>query len=47
MNGVTFSSAADLPADLKRTTNALFIGEESGGMYEGPTGGDNIVIQLP
>jgi hypothetical protein len=47
MNGVTFSSAADLAADLKRTTNAVFIGEESGGAYEGPTGGDNIVIQLP
>jgi hypothetical protein len=47
MNGVTFSSAADLVADLKRTSNAIFIGEESGGVYEGPTGGDNIVVQLP
>jgi C-terminal processing protease CtpA/Prc len=47
MNGITFSSAADLIADIKRTTNAVIIGEESGGTYEGPTGGDNIVIQLP
>lgn len=47
MNGRCFSSAADLIADLKKTTNAVFIGEESGGTYEGPTGGDNIVIQLP
>ena len=47
MNGGTFSSAADLIADLKRTSNAIFIGEESGGLYEGPTGGDNIVMQLP
>jgi hypothetical protein len=47
MNGVSFSSAADLAADLKKTTDAVFIGEETGGAYEGPTGGDNIVIQLP
>lgn len=47
MNGLCFSSAADLIADLKKTTDAVFIGEESGGTYEGPTGGDNIVIQLP
>lgn len=46
MNGVGFSSAADLIADIKRATNAIFIGEESGGAYEGPTGGDNIVVQL-
>lgn len=47
MNGICFSSAADLISDLKKTTNAVFIGEESGGMFEGPTGGDAIVIQLP
>lgn len=47
MNGVSFSSAGDLIADIKKTTNAIFIGEESGGTYEGPTGGDNIVVQLP
>jgi C-terminal processing protease CtpA/Prc len=47
MNGITFSSAADLVSDLKKTTNSVFIGEEAGGVYEGPTGGDNIVIQLP
>lgn len=47
MNGITFSSAADLVADIKRTNEAIFIGEESGGLYEGPTGGDAIVIQLP
>ena len=46
INGGTFSSAADLVADLKKTTGAIFIGEESGGAYEGPTGGDSIVIQL-
>lgn len=47
MNGICFSSAADLVSDLKKTTDAVFIGEETGGVYEGPTGGDNIVIQLP
>jgi hypothetical protein len=47
MNGICFSSAADLVSDLKKTTEAVFIGEETGGTYEGPTGGDNIVIQLP
>lgn len=47
INGITFSSAADLAADLRKTTNAVFIGEESGGLFEGPTGGNSIVIQLP
>ncbi len=47
INGISFSSAADLVSDLKKTTDAVFIGEETGGAYEGPTGGDNIVIQLP
>ena len=47
MNGITFSSAADLVADLKKSTDAVFIGEEAGGTYEGPTGGENIVVQLP
>ncbi len=47
INGITFSSAGDLAADLRKTTNAIFIGEESGGLFEGPTGGNSIVIQLP
>jgi hypothetical protein len=47
MNGGSFSSAADLIADINKTSDAIFIGEETGGTYEGPTGGDNIVIQLP
>lgn len=47
MNGITFSSAANLVADIKKTTNAIFIGEEDGGAFEGPTGGTSIVIQLP
>ena len=47
MNGSCFSSAADLLADIRKTTQAIFIGEESGGTFEGPTGGISIVVQLP
>lgn len=47
MNGTCFSSSADLISDLKKTTDAVFIGEESGGAFEGPTGGSEIVIELP
>lgn len=47
MNGACFSSAADLIADLRKTTDAVFIGEETGGAYEGPTGGSTIAVQLP
>lgn len=47
INGITFSSAADLAADIRKATDAIFIGEESGGTFEGPTGGNTIVIQLP
>ncbi len=47
MNGTCFSSAGDLISDLKKTTDAVFIGEESGGTFEGPTGGNDIVIELP
>ena len=47
MNGTCFSSAADLVADLKKTGRGVFIGEETGGDFEGPSGGTAIVIQLP
>ncbi|OJJ15361.1 hypothetical protein BKI52_38760 [marine bacterium AO1-C] len=47
MNGSCFSSASDLIADIRKTTNAILIGEESGGTFEGPTGGISIVVQLP
>ena len=36
-----------MAAALRKNTDALFIGEESGGTFEGPTGGTSIVIQLP
>lgn len=47
INGGTFSSASDLAANIRKTTDAVFIGEESGGTFEGPTGGISIVVQLP
>ncbi len=47
MNGNSFSSTSALIANIKNTTKATFIGEESGGMYEGPTGGQTIPIILP
>ncbi len=47
MSGISFSSTSSLIANIKNTTNAIFIGEESGGTYEGPTGGMEIPIILP
>ncbi|MEL6538435.1 MAG: S41 family peptidase [Bacteroidota bacterium] len=47
INGGTFSSAADMAGAIKKTTNAVFIGEEAGGTFEGPTGGISIVVELP
>lgn len=47
VNGTCFSSTSALIANLKNTTQAVFIGEESGGLYEGPTGGETIPIILP
>jgi len=47
INGGTFSSAADLAGAIKKTTKAVFIGEEAGGTFEGPTGGISMVVQLP
>ena len=46
-NGLSFSSAADLAASIIKTTDAVYIGEETGGAFEGPSGGASIVIQLP
>ena len=46
INGITFSSAGDLAAALRKQTEAIFIGEESGGAFEGPTGGTSIVVEL-
>lgn len=47
MNGLSFSSAGAMIADIKKTSDAVFIGEESGSVFEGPTGGISIVVKLP
>lgn len=47
MDGGTFSTSADVTAGLRKHTKAIFIGEESGGTYEGNTSGLNALIKLP
>ena len=39
LDGETFSTAADVTALLRHLTSAIFIGEESGGSYDGNTSG--------
>ena len=46
-DGGTFSTAADVCAQLRSRTEAIFIGEETGGTAEGNTSGLNAQISLP
>ena len=45
--GGTFSTAADVTAVLHHLKRATFIGEETGGTYEGNTSGLNALITMP
>ena len=47
IDGGTFSTAADVCAQLRSRTKAIFIGEETGGGFEGNTSGLNAQIVLP
>lgn len=47
INGGTFSTAADVTATLHHLKRATFIGEETGGGYQGNTSGLNALIVLP
>jgi C-terminal processing protease CtpA/Prc len=47
LNGGTFSTAADVTATLHNRKRATFVGEESGGGYEGNTSGLNARVTLP
>ena len=47
IDGGTFSTAADVCAQLRARTPAVFIGEETGGAAEGNTSGLNVQIVLP
>lgn len=46
-NGNTFSTAADVTAILHHLRRATFVGEETGGGYEGNTSGLNAKVVLP
>ncbi len=46
-DGGTFSTAADVMALLRHLTNAVFIGEESGGSYDGNTSGASARFIFP
>lgn len=46
-DGGTFSTAADVAALLRQLTKAVFIGEETGGGFEGNTSGTNAELLLP
>lgn len=47
ISGVTFSGGAEFASMLKMTDRAIFIGEETGGAYEGNVSGHNRDIKLP
>ena len=47
IDGGTFSTAADVCAQLRARTQAVFVGEETGGAAEGNTSGLNAQIVLP
>jgi hypothetical protein len=47
IDGGTFSTAADVTAQLRSMGRATFIGEETAGTYEGNTSGLNALIVLP
>ena len=46
-SGVTFSGGAEFASMLKMTNRAVFIGEETGGAYEGNVSGESGVLKLP
>lgn len=47
LNGGTFSTAADVTAVLHNMKRGVFVGEESGGGYDGNTSGTNARVILP
>jgi hypothetical protein len=46
-SGVTFSGGAEFASMLKMTNRAIFIGEETGGTYEGNVSGYSRDVKLP
>lgn len=47
IDGITFSTASDVSALLRHLTKAVFVGEESGGTYEGNTSALHAIRKLP
>lgn len=47
IDGSTFSTAADVAAQLRNRPNTIFVGEETGGGYQGNTSGLSVPITLP
>jgi hypothetical protein len=47
INGRTFSTAADFCAIARSNARGIFIGEETGGGYEGNNSGETVRIDLP
>ncbi len=47
INGLTFSGGSEFAALAKNHTNAIFIGEETGGGYYGNTSGKFLLFDLP
>jgi len=47
IDGGTFSTSADVCAQLRSLTEAVFVGEETGGAADGNTSGLNAQIVLP
>ncbi len=47
IDGATFSTAADVSAQLRSTGRSTFVGEETGGGYEGNTSALNAIVVLP
>ncbi len=46
-DGLTFSTATDVCAQLRNRTNTIFVGEETGGGYAGNTSGSNARFNFP
>lgn len=47
IDGGTFSTGADVTAILRQLNRAIFIGEETGGTFEGNISGLNALVKLP
>jgi hypothetical protein len=47
INGLTFSTAGDVSSLLSHLTNAVFVGEETGGGYQGNTSALDAILKLP